>query len=72
MNQLRLLLFISGLPFWAYRHATKFEENKQELSSLATIDMGRKFRGRVPFSGAGPHLTQCRLGRGLLPYQIAS
>jgi len=37
---------------------------------LATIDMGcsAPFRG----GGLGPHLTQCHLGRGLPPYQVAS
>ena len=43
---------------------------------LATIDMGRQEGGAtVPLFGGrelGPHLTQCGLGRGLLPYQIAS
>jgi len=52
---------------------------------LTTIDMGRKlgdcahFRrelrawGCAPFGGElGSHLTQCRLGRGLPPYQAAS
>jgi len=30
--------------------------------------------GLCPFSGGelGPHLTQCRLGRGLCPYKLAS
>jgi len=40
---------------------------------LATIDMDRKL-GAVPF-GEGelsPHLTKCRLGRGLPPYQVTS
>ena len=37
---------------------------------LATVDMGRKVRGccahlRGGGSWLGPHLTQCRLGRGL-------
>jgi len=34
---------------------------------LATVDMGRKLGGCVPFflGGLGPHLTQSRLGRGL-------
>ena len=39
------------------------------------IDMGRKEGGGccAPFAGElGPHLTQCGLGRGLLPYQVAS
>jgi len=40
---------------------------------LATIDMGRKVEGCAPFRGElGPYLTQCRLGRGLPPYQVAS
>jgi len=38
---------------------------------FATIDMGRKLGDCcAPFHGAGelgPHLTQCRLGRGLPP-----
>ena len=40
---------------------------------LATIDMGRK-EGDVPLSEEelGPHQTQCGLGRGLPPYQVAS
>ena len=40
---------------------------------LATIDMGRKF-GVCPLfvGGLGLHLTQCRLGRCLPPYQVAS
>jgi len=45
---------------------------------FATIDMGRKLEGCcAPFVGEGggqlgPHPTQCRLGRGLSPYQVAS
>jgi len=41
---------------------------------MATRDIGRKLRGCcAPFHGGGdPDLTQCRLGRGLLPYQVAS
>jgi len=42
---------------------------------LATVDMDREVRGgaAVPLSrGLGPHLTQCRLGRGLPHYQVAS
>ena len=40
---------------------------------LATIDMGRKLGGYVPFGAAGVdrHVTQCRLGRGLPSYQVA-
>jgi len=47
---------------------------------FVTIDMGRNNMGRkvggccVPFRGGelDPHLTQCRLGRGLPPNQVAS
>jgi len=41
---------------------------------VATRDMGRKERGCcAPFTGElGPRLTQCGLGRGLLPYKVAS
>jgi len=41
---------------------------------LATIDMGRKVGDAVPLSVVelGPHLTQCGLGRGLPPHQVAS
>jgi len=41
---------------------------------LATIDTGRKEGDYcAPFwRELGPHLTQCRLSRGLPPYQVAS
>jgi len=42
---------------------------------LATIDIGRKVGGLLcifPWGKLGPHLTQCGLGRGLPPYQLAS
>ena len=43
---------------------------------LATTDMGRKVGGAAVSLSVvrelGPHLTQCRLGRGLPPYQVAS
>jgi len=42
---------------------------------LATIDMGQKVGAAVPLFGKGEldsHLTQCRLGRSLPPYQVAS
>ena len=37
---------------------------------LDTIGMGRKWGGAAVGAGSplGPHLTQCGLGRGLLPY----
>jgi len=40
---------------------------------LATIYMGRREGAAVPLSGdeLGPRLTQCRLGRGLSPHQVA-
>ena len=36
-------------------------------SHLVAVDMGRKLEGTLPpfLEGASPHLTQCRLGRGL-------
>jgi len=42
-------------------------------SYFATIDVGRELGDYDPFWGGeiGPHLTQCRLGRGLPPYQVA-
>jgi len=43
-------------------------------SRLATIDMSQKL-GALPLFGGGvlgPHLTQCRLDRGLPPQQVAS
>ena len=41
---------------------------------MATIDMGRKDGGLLcPFRAEmGPRLKHCGLGRGLLPYQVAS
>jgi len=38
---------------------------------FATIDMGRKV-GSVVLLSLGPHLIQCRLGRGLPAYHVAS
>jgi len=46
--------------------------------SLATTDMVRKVGAAVTLSPSGgrgwlgPHLTQCRIGRGLPPYQVVS
>jgi len=44
-------------------------------SGLATIHIGRKLGGGCAPLGdgeLGPHLTQCRVSRGLPPYQVAS
>jgi len=56
----------------------KFKFNKSSAVAdmgdrLATIDMGRKVGADVPLSieDLGPNLTQCGLGRGLPPYQVA-
>ena len=38
---------------------------------LATIDM-RNIPSYTDMGELGPHLTQCGLGRGLRPYQVAS
>jgi len=57
--------------------------NKQFLNSSAVAEMGDCGQNRhrpkgggllCPFCGGelGPHLTQCRLGWGLPPYQVAS
>ena len=53
----------------AYRH-TKWHLSPS--SRLATTDIGGKW-GLCPFRGGelGPHLTQCRVGQGLPPYQVA-
>jgi len=45
------------------------------VDRLATVDMGRKLGGGCASfrdGELGLHLTQCRLGRGLAPYQVAS
>jgi len=39
---------------------------------LATIEMGENWGAVALWGELGPHLTQCRLGRGLRPYQVAS
>ena len=44
-------------------------------SHLATTDMGRKLEegcARLRRGKLGPHLTQCGLGLGLSPYQVAT
>jgi len=53
-------------------HHTKWHLNPS--SRLATTDMGRKLGVCSFFRGVelGPYLKQCRLGRGLPPYQVAS
>jgi len=47
-----------------------------EMGDRLATDTGRKVGMGccAPFSGGelGPHLTQCRLGRDLPPYQVAS
>jgi len=46
----------------------------QSCSRVATIDMGLKLGGMPPFWGGqlDPHTAQCRLGRGLATYEVAS
>jgi len=58
---------------------TKLKPNKSAAVAemgdrLATIDMGRKLGAASFFLGGGLalHPKQCRLGRGLPPYQVAS
>ena len=52
----------------------KSSEVAEMNDRLATIDSGRKVGATVLLSveELSPHLTQCRLGRGLPPYQVAS
>jgi len=57
---------------WAEAYLrTKWHLNP--YSRLATIHAPKSGSCCVPFLwvGSGPHLTQCRLGRGLPPYQVA-
>jgi len=66
-------LFMSALR---QQHDNKSSEVAEMGDRLATIDMGRKVGDCcAPFMGRGqpgPKLTQCRLGQGLPPYQVAS
>ena len=65
-----------------YSHVDKRHSNKNNCSAVAEmgdhlviIDTGRKVGAAVsPFwgRGAGSHLTQCGLGRGLPSFQVAS
>jgi len=61
---------------WAYLRTKWYPD---QYSHLATIDMGQKLGGCAPRKGTalsweklGPHVTQCRLGPALPPYQVAS
>jgi len=53
--------------------AVAWAEAYVHTSCMTTTNVGTKL-GAVPFSGGelGPHLTQCRVGQGLPPYQVAS
>jgi len=55
-------------------HAITTAQQYRRWATVATIDMGRKEGATVLLSRGelGPRLTQCGLGRGLLPYQVAS
>ena len=70
---------VSWVPIWhnvAWAEAyfrTKWHFHTSRC--LTTIDRGRKLGAAVPYligGGLGPHLTQCRLGRGLTLYQAVS
>jgi len=57
------------------RHSENKSSAVAEMGNLlATIGMGRKVGAAVPLSVGelGPYLTQCRLSRGLPPYQVVS
>ena len=67
----------------SYKEKEKKKKTKNNKNSavaemgdrLATINIGRKWRGLIrPFlwGELGPHLTQCRLVGGLPPYQVVS
>ena len=64
-----------GEPIRNYFKCNKCSAVAEMGDRLATIDMGRKL-GAAPFFFLGGeldrHLTQCGLGRGLPPYQVAS
>jgi len=69
-KMVKIRLKIHKIKYWYHKSSAVAKMGDR----LATIDMGRKagcccapFRG-----GDGSHLTQCRLGRGLPPYQVAS
>jgi len=57
----------------SWRQSSKSSAVAEMGDRLAAIDMGRKVGGAVPPSvgDIGPHLTQCHLGRGLPPDQVA-
>jgi len=66
----------AGFPPNTMSAGLRTKWNLNPSSRLATIDMGQKVgwaavqlfvRGEL-----GPHLTQCRLGRGLLKCQVSS
>jgi len=68
----------AGSPFntmWPGR-TTSTKSHLDPSSRLVTTDMGRKLWSCDPFLRGGEelglHLTQCRLSRGIRPYQVAS
>ena len=72
---------MAGL-MWQFKLSQLLQDNSYKCSAaaetgdrLATIGMGRKVGGCCALSVAGelgPLLTQCHLGGGLPPYQVAS
>jgi len=65
---------------WAEAYLHDIKWHLDPSSRLATMDMSQIFWGYALFGGMpffwggelGPHLTQCRLGRGLPLCQVAS
>ena len=62
------------LTQWPWLRPTSVSSGIDPWSCLATTDMSQNWGSEPFFWGGelGPHLTQCRLGRGLPPYQVAS
>ena len=71
-----LLAYCRAKMAYAQLYTTLLQgASKLCTNSNISTDMGRKLGGCTPFQGRGelgPHLTQCRLGRYLPPYQVAS
>jgi len=60
--------------YWHYLKGNKCSAVAEMGDRLATTDMDQNMEGCAPLAEGelGPHLTQCRLGQGLPPYQVAS
>ena len=71
----KMAMKIMGLVVYNVAWEEAYLRTKWHLdpsSHLAAIDMGRKLEAVPPLGELGPHLTQCRLGWELPPYQVVS